>query len=117
MRALICGRINQAWPEETHHEKREVFWPAFIQLHKRWKDLGAQLLGTIDDSILMVGAPTLRGFNFYELYEVPDVETVGKMLDVVRKSDREEVNIYRFIRLEAIIGPPVSEEAEAFWNE
>lgn len=117
MRALIMGRINDAWPEATHEQKREHFWPAFVQLHKRWKDLGAKLLGTIDDSVLMVGAPTQRTFNFYELYEVPDVEMVRKMLDIVRKSDREAVDMYKYIRLEAIIGPPVSEDAEAFWRE
>lgn len=117
MRVLIMGRINQAWTDGTHEEKREHFWPAFVQLHKRWKDLGAQLLGTIDDSYLMVGAPTQRHFTFYELYEVDDLETVRKMLDIVRKSDVEEVNLYRFIRLEAIIGPPVSVDAEAFWNK
>ena len=117
MRVLIMGRINAAWSEETHEVKRGQFWPAFVDLHRRWRDLGAKLLGTIDDSMLMVGAPTTRQFNFYELYEVDGVDTVAKMLDIVRKSDREDVNMYRFIRLEAIIGPAVSAEAEAFWNQ
>ena len=117
MRALVMGRINDAWPEGTHEEKYDHFWPAFVKLHKRWKDLGAKLLGTIDDSILMVGAPTQRQFNFYELYEVPDVETIRRMLEVVRRSDMEDVNIYRYLRFEVIIGPPVSAEAEAFWND
>jgi hypothetical protein len=117
MRVLIMGRINQAWVDGDTEEKREHFWPAFVQLHKRWKDLGAKLRGTIDDSYLMVGTPTERRFNFYELYDVDDLEMVRQMLDVVRKSDREEVNLYRFIRLEAIIGPPVSADAEAFWDE
>ena len=117
MRALIFGRVNPAWCEGTHEEKRGTLFPAFVQLHQRWKELGAELLGTIDDSILMVGPPIERGANFYELYEVPDLETVNKMLDIVRHSDKEEVNIYRFIRFEAIVGPPVSEEAEAFWHD
>jgi hypothetical protein len=117
MRVLIMGRINQAWVEGTHEEKREEFWPVFVDLHRRWKELGAQLLGTIDDSIMMVGPPTTRNFNFYELYDVPDLDTVAKMLDVVRRSDREEVNIYKFLRFEAIVGPPVSADAEAFWND
>jgi len=117
MRALVMGRINDAWPEATSEEKRKKFWPAFIQLHKRWKDLGAQLLGTIDDSILMVGIPTQRQFTFYELYEVPDVEMIRQMLEIVRHSDDEEVNIYRYLRFEVIIGKPVAEEAEAFWKE
>lgn len=115
MRVMICGRVNHAWADGTQHEKREVFWPAFIQLHKRWKDLGAQLLGTIDDSYV-VGAPSTRPFNFYEIYEVPDLATVTKMLDIVRKSDGEEVNIYKYLRFEAILGSAIS-AGEAFWNE
>jgi hypothetical protein len=117
MRALVMGRINDAWSEGTHEEKYEKFWPAFVALHKRWKDLGAKLLGTIDDSYLMVGQPTTHNFTFYELYEVPDVEMIRKMLDIVRRSDVEDVNLYRYLRFEVIIGPPVSEEAERFWNE
>lgn len=115
MRVLIMGRINAAWWEGTDEEKRGKLFPAFIQLHKRWKELGAKLLGTIDDSNI-VGAPTERHFNFYELYEVPDLETLNKMLDLVRHSDKEAVNIYRFLRFEAIIGRPLS-DAEAYWNE
>ncbi len=117
MRVLVMGRINAAWSEATHEVKREQWFPAFIQLHQRWKELGATLLGTIDDSWLMVGAPSERNFNFYELYEVPDVDTVQKMLDIVRHSDKETVNLYRFLRFEVIIGPPVSEEAEAYWRD
>ncbi len=46
-----------------------------------------------------------------------DIATTQKMLEIVRHSDEEEVNFYKYLRFEVIIGKPVAEEAEAFWKE
>jgi len=116
MRAMFMGRVNEAWTTATSNEKRAQFWPAFIELHKRWKDLGAVLLASIDD-FLLVGPPILREFNFVEIYEVKDLYMIRQMLEIVRHTDKEEVNIYQFVRFEVVVGKELNEQIEGFWKE
>lgn len=107
-RVLICGAVIEGWTQASRKEKWELVMPALVEMHRRWKDLGATLIATLDDRIMVKGAPGGRKWNWYEMYEVPDLETLGKMTAMLESpADESVVNLYKYIRLEAIIGPPV----------
>ena len=107
-RVLICGAVIQGWTQASRREKWEVVLPALVEMHRRWRDLGARLIATLDDRIMVKGAPGGRKWNWYEMYEVPDLETLGRMMALLESPvDESAVNLYKYVRFEAIIGPPV----------
>ena len=107
-RVLICGAVIEGWTQASRQEKWEVVLPALVDMHRRWRDLGAKLVATLDDRIMVKGAPGARNWNWYEMYEVPDLETLGRMTALLESAEDESaVNLYKYIRLEATIGPPV----------
>jgi hypothetical protein len=113
-RVLICGAVIEGWTQAPRKEKWEVVLPALVEMHRRWKDLGATLIATLDDRIMVKGAPGGRKWNWYEMYEVPDLETLGRMMALLESpGDGSAVNLYRYIRLEALIGPPIRQFEEA----
>jgi len=107
-RVLICGGVIEGWTQASRKEKWEVVLPALVEMHRRWKDLGAALIATLDDRIMVKGPAGGRKWNWYEMYEVPDLETLGMMMALLESpEDGSAVNLYKYIRLEAVIGPPV----------
>jgi hypothetical protein len=106
-RVLICGAVIEGWTQASRRAKWEVVLPALVEMHRRWKNLGATLIATLDDRIMVKGAPGGRKWNWYEMYEVPDLETLGRMTAMLESpADESAVNLYKYVRLEAIIGPP-----------
>ena len=111
---LICGAVIEGWTQASRREKWEVVLPALVEMHRRWKDLGATLIATLDDRIMVKGAPGGRKWNWYEMYEVPSLETLGRMTALLESpADSSAVNLYKYVRLEAVIGPPVRRFEEA----
>jgi len=111
LRALFCGAVLDEWTSTTARERFEEILPAFVELHKKWKDLGARLVATLDDRTVK-GPPGAKRFNWYEMYEVPDMDTVVNMLAQLRTRDDAKVNLYRYMRFEVIVGPQVSNVEE-----
>jgi hypothetical protein len=111
LRALFCGAILDEWSLTSAQKKYEEILPAFVDLHKTWKALGAKLVATLDDR-LVKGPPGDKRFNWYEMWEVPDMDTVINMLAEVRTRDDAEVNLYRYMRFEVIVGPQLNDIEE-----
>ncbi|MGZ8691711.1 MAG: hypothetical protein ACXWZY_01065 [Gaiellaceae bacterium] len=104
-RALFLGAMTRAYYESTDDERRERILPRFKQLAEEWMNLGAKILATVDDDLLMVGEPQSTGFTFYIVAEVERVETVVEMIQRIRETV-EGIRMDAYIRFEARIGRP-----------
>ena len=55
LRAVFLGAMTSAYYEAGEEERRERILPRFKQLVDEWRELGAKILATVDDDLLMVG--------------------------------------------------------------
>lgn len=76
--------------------------------------MGVKMIGSIDDRLTQVGTPGSRQYGWYELYEVNDLSTVGKMLDLLRHSQLGKVRLDKYMRYDALIGTPQIEAEQVF---
>lgn len=74
---------------------------AFGDLHGRF---GVEVLGTLDDDELMVGASPGSPWTAYILADVPDLETVRKVTNILRETEVAGHRLWRFMRVEARVG-------------
>ena len=104
-RVILLGAMTRAWYEATDEEKESRILPRYKQLVDEWKELGARVLGTLDDDLFMVGEPGSPDFTFYLLFEVDQAETAVAMIQRIRESVGG-VRMDRYVRFEAHIGRP-----------
>jgi hypothetical protein len=105
IRALLLGSMTSAWYEATDEDRRERILPRFATLMDEWRDLGANVLATLDDDLLMVGHPQSTGVTFYVLLEVNALDDVVKMIQRIRETVGG-VRLDAYMRWEARIGRP-----------
>ena len=53
-------------------------------------------------------------YGWYELYEINELSTVGKMLDLIRHSQLGKVRLDKYMRYDALIGTPQIEAEQVF---
>lgn len=106
IRLILRGAFVPGWTQCDQEEKDRVF-QYWINVHKKWEQMGARLIATLDDEISMAGSPGQRMWNFYEIYEIPDLDIVKKMLDYFRIEDPEEIRLDKYFRVEAVTGYPI----------
>jgi len=104
---ILRGAVSDAWNNGQPDEKKQVF-EKWMRIHDKWAALGADLVGTLDDVMSMCGLPSLRLWNFYEIYEIPSADTVQQMLNLMREAGPEGVRVDRYFRYEAVVGPRVA---------
>ena len=88
--------------------------PEYYEVHRKWKEMGVKMIGTIDDHLTQAGTPGSRHYGWYELYEIDDLATVGKMLDLIRHSQLGKVRLDKYMRYDALIGTPQISAEQAF---
>ena len=113
-RVLVRGAVTDGWAAIRREERFTVVMDEFREIHRRWLEAGARLIGTIDDNLLQAGTPGERFYGWYELYEVDRLELVGEMLDLIRQSQLGTIQLDTYIRYDALIGPPVVELEKMF---
>ncbi len=106
LRLILRGAFVDGWTQCDQEEKNRVF-NYWVGIHKKWEEMGAELITTLDDEVSMAGSPGLRMWNFYEIYEIPNLEIVKKMLDHFRIEDPEEIRLDKYFRIEAVTGFPI----------
>ena len=105
VRALFLGSMTSAWYEASDDERRERILPRFAQLMTEWRKLGADVLATMDDDLLMVGHPESTGTTFYVILEIDSLDDVVKMIQRIRETV-DGVRLDAYMRWEARIGRP-----------
>ena len=112
-RVLLRAGVIEGWTQGTSEERRDLVFPEYNEVHRKWKEMGVKMIGTLDDRLMQVGTPS-RQFGWYELYEVNDLATVGKMLDLLRHSQLGKVRLDKYMRYDALIGTPQIEAEQIF---
>ena len=105
LRALFLGSMTSAWYEASDDERRERILPRFAQLMNEWREIGANVLATVDDDLLMVGHPESTGTTFYVILEIDALDDVVKMIQRIRETV-DGVRLDAYMRWEARIGRP-----------
>ncbi|MFF5720367.1 hypothetical protein [Streptomyces buecherae] len=88
-------------------------WPAIAAtIRTAFDDLagryGVDVLGTLDDDQLTVGAATGGGpATAYVLADVPDLDTVRRVCNILREQTHGPHLLCKYLRVEARIGRPL----------
>ncbi len=113
-RVLLRAGVIEGWTQGTSEERRELIMPEYYEVHRLWKEMGVKMIGTIDDHLTQAGTPGSRHYGWYELYEINELSTVGKMLDLIRHSQLGKVRLDKYMRYDALIGTPQISAEQAF---
>lgn len=105
IRALLLGAMTSAWYEASEEERRERILPRFAQMMDEWREIGARVLATVDDDLLMVGDPRSTGTTFYIVLEVAQIDDVVRMIQRIRETV-DGVRLDAYMRWEARVGRP-----------
>src|SRR4051812_11387163 len=99
--------LLQAAPLETFFaasdaEKEERFFPRFRAVLARFEEVGARVVASFCDDLLVVGPPP-SGPAWSLLFEVADLDVAAAMVHAVRETvDGERLD--RWVRCEARVG-------------
>ncbi|MEU7137116.1 hypothetical protein [Streptomyces sp. NPDC046261] len=107
LRTLFCIGVTQEFFSADDAERAAVaaaIPPAFDRLAERF---GLQVLGTLDDDQLMVGATPSWPWMSYILADVPDLPTVSRVCGIVRDTPVGTGRLWRYLRIEARVGRPL----------
>jgi hypothetical protein len=107
LRVLFCFGVTQSFFDA---DPAEV--PAIVKaIDEAYADLrgrfGVEVLGTLDDDELMVGASPGWPWTAYVLADVPDLETVAKVTNILRESEVGGSRLWKYLRIEARVGRPL----------
>ena len=105
IRALFLGAMTSAWYEASEEVRRERILPRFAQLMDEWREIGANVLATVDDDLLMVGYPQSTGHTFYVILEIKELDDVVRMIQRIRETV-DGVRLDAYMRWEARVGRP-----------
>jgi hypothetical protein len=107
LRVLFCIGVSQSFFDEPSSFVPEVvpaITEAFSDLGRRF---GVNVLGTMDDDELMVGPSSDFPWTAYILADVPTLETVAAICNIVRDAPVGEHRLWRYLRIEARVGRPL----------
>jgi hypothetical protein len=105
LRAVFLGAMTSAWYSATDEDRAQRILPRFAQLVEEWKKLGAKVLATMDDDLLMVGEPRSTGFTFYVMVEIERLEDAVEMIQRIRGTV-DGVRMDEYVRFEVRVGRP-----------
>ena len=107
LRVLFCFGVTQSFFDAEPAQVPAIataITDAFADLGGRF---GVRVLGTMDDDELQVGASAAWPWTAYVLADVPDLETVTKVTNLLRESDVEGARLWKYLRVEARVGRPL----------
>lgn len=106
-RALFAFGLTQ----EFFNEERAKIAPimdallaAFADLEKRF---GVEVLGTLDDDEMMVGATDGWPWTCYILAAVPDRQSVAAICNLLRVTEVGDARLWKYMKIEARLGRPL----------
>lgn len=105
LRAVFLGAMTSAWYSADDDERRQRILPRFKQLVEEWKEIGATVLATMDDDLLMVGEPRSTGYTFYLMLEIERLDDAVEMIQRIRETV-DGVRMDEYLRFEVRVGRP-----------
>ena len=107
LRVLFCFGVTQSFFEAEPDSVPGIaaaITEAFADLGSRF---GVSVLGTMDDDELQVGASAAWPWTAYVLADVPDLETVAKVTNLLRETEVDGARLWKYLRVEARVGRPL----------
>jgi hypothetical protein len=107
LRVLFCFGVTQSFFEAEPDSVPRIaaaITEAFADLGGRF---GVRVLGTMDDDELQVGASIVWPWTAYVLADVPDLETVAKVTNLLRETEVDGARLWKYLRVEARVGRPL----------
>jgi hypothetical protein len=104
-RAILLGSMTAAYYDIVADDERAQVIARFQSLVDEWLELGARVVGTLDDDLLMVGEPLAPRFTFYLLFEIDDPSVLVDMIHRIRVPV-DGIRMDRYVRFEARLGRP-----------
>ena len=104
LRVLFCFGVTQSFFDAEPASVPAIakaITEAFADLGGRF---GIRVLGTMDDDELMVGSSVVWPWTAYVLADVPDLETVAKVTNILREAEAEGSRLWKYLRVEARVG-------------
>jgi hypothetical protein len=102
-RALVMGTLQPSYYTASDEDRADSILPAMKALLDGWEAEGAELVGSFDDDLFIVGPPASIDFSIYMLFDVPTLDLLVAMLQRVRE-EHDGVRLDRYIRFEARVG-------------
>lgn len=107
LRVLFCIGVTPAFFDADVSELDEIgttITEAFADLSGRF---GINVLGTMDDDELMVGPSHSWPWTCYVLADVPDLEAVTSVCNIIRETSLGSGRLWKYLRIEAKVGRPL----------
>ncbi len=107
LRVLFCFGVTQSFFDEEPARVGEIagaITAAFEDLGRRF---GLTVLGTMDDDELMVGGSQTWPWTCYILADVPDLDTVTRVCNILREAEVGGSRLWRYLKVEARVGRPL----------
>ena len=104
LRVLFCFGVSQSFFEEGSARVPELagaIAKAFEDLAGRF---GVRVLGTMDDDELMVGPSSVWPWTAYILADVPSLEAVTAVCNILRETEVGADRLWKYMRVEARVG-------------
>jgi hypothetical protein len=104
LRVLFCMGVGQSFQDATRATRQvvlEALEQAFANLHERFQ---IEVLGTMDDDRFRAAPTQGWPWTAYILADVPDVESVIKICNVLRETPVEDSQLSRYVCMEARVG-------------
>ena len=104
LRVLFCFGVTQSFFEAEPASVPAIataITDTFADLGGRF---GIDVLGTMDDDELMVGSSPTWPWTCYVLADVPDLETVTRVCNLVRESEVAGARLWKYLKVEARVG-------------
>lgn len=111
-RVMLCGAPLESFFSASEEEKGDRFMPRFVAVLAEWEAIGARVVASFCDDVLMVAPPGTVDFSWYLIFEVDDLDVVAAMINAVR-TKVDGVRLDRYVRFEARIGRPFWAREEA----
>jgi hypothetical protein len=105
MRAILLGAMTSSYYDVASDDERARVLDRFRKLMEEWQELGARVVATVDDDLLMVGEPGSAAFTFYLIFDVDDPQVVIEMIQRLREPV-DGIRMDRYARFEAHLGRP-----------
>jgi hypothetical protein len=104
LRVLFCMGVGQSYsdaPPSTREAVLHALEEAFADLRERFR---ITVLGTMDDDRLRVVPTQGWPWTAYILADVPDIDTVMKVCNLLRETPVEDSKLSRYVCMEARVG-------------
>lgn len=103
-RALFCFGVQTAFYEAPADIRKQIFnslQEAYDRLGERF---GVKVLATLDDDRFVVGPANAYPWTCYMLAEIPNIEAVTQVCNILREVRIGDDLLWKYMRVEARIG-------------